>query len=82
MFAWSQKTKISSLSSLDFQKLAPDLCNALSLTKQKKQQAEAAQEGKMKKQSKRGKKVAGITSARSTLYLYFVTPSDSMYRSS
>ena len=80
MFAWSQKTKISSLSSLDFQKLAPDLCNALSLTKQKKQQA--AQEGKMKKQSKRGKKVAGITSARSTLYLYFVTPSDSMYRSS
>ena len=79
MFAWSQKTKISSLSSLDFQKLAPDLCNALSLTKQKKQQA--AQEGKMKKQSKRGKKVAGITSVQSTLYLYFVTPSDSMYRS-
>jgi hypothetical protein len=64
------------LSSLDFQKLAPDLCNALSLTKQKKQQA--AQEGKMKKQSKRGKKVAGITSAQSTLYLYFVTPSDSV----
>jgi hypothetical protein len=52
------------LSSLDFQKLAPDLCNALSLTKQKKQQA--AQEGKMKKQSKRGKKVAGITSAQSS----------------
>ncbi|KAG0538482.1 hypothetical protein BDA96_03G239800 [Sorghum bicolor] len=41
-------------------KLAPDLCNALSLTKQKKQQA--AQEGKMKKQSKRGKKVADESS--------------------
>nr|AAU04626.1 CENP-C1 [Saccharum officinarum]AAU04628.1 CENP-C1 [Saccharum officinarum]AWY10676.1 putative expressed centromere protein c [Saccharum hybrid cultivar SP80-3280]AWY10701.1 putative expressed centromere protein c [Saccharum hybrid cultivar SP80-3280] len=41
-------------------KLAPDLCNALSLTKQKKQKA--AQEGKMKKQSKRGKKVADESS--------------------
>jgi hypothetical protein len=28
---------------------------------------------------KEGKKVAGITSSNSTLYLYFVTPSDSMY---
>ncbi|ONM40473.1 centromere protein C 1 [Zea mays] len=54
-------------------KSAPDL----SPTKQKKQQA--VQERKRKQQSKRGKKVAGITSSNSTLYLYFVTPSDSMY---
>ncbi|ONM40472.1 centromere protein C 1 [Zea mays] len=53
-------------------KSAPDL----SPTKQKKQQA--VQERKRKQQSKRGKKVAGITSSNSTLYLYFVTPSDSI----
>lgn len=60
------------LPSLHFQKLAVDISNALSPSKDNKQKA--GQKGKNKKQlSKSRKRVAGLTFAYSTLRLYSVT---------
>jgi hypothetical protein len=57
----------SFLPSLEFQKLADDLSNAVSQMKEKKRQA--ARKGKKKQQSKRSKKVAGTTAVHCTLFL-------------